>query len=142
MLEIKVKKLHPEAKMPTKGTEEAACFDVYSLKEHKVEYPEIVNAGTGLSFQVSPGNFIDIRPRSGLSRILRVANSPGTLDSDYRGELIIMLQCISPQVSYLVKAGDRIAQIRLCRLPNYSFEEVTELEVSKRGKKGFGSTGK
>jgi dUTP pyrophosphatase len=141
MLEIKVKKLRPDAIMPVRGSEEAACFDVCAVEGHKIEFPLVVPVGTGLAFQVPKGNFIDIRPRSGLSRILRIANSPGTLDSDYRGELIIMLQCTSPQVSYLVGKGDRIAQIRLCRLPNYSFEEVDELETTKRGKKGFGSSG-
>jgi dUTP pyrophosphatase len=142
MLEIKVKKIHPNAKMPTRGSEDAACFDICSAEGHKVEYPAVVPVGTGLAFQVPKGNFIDIRPRSGLSKILRIANSPGTLDSDYRGELVILLQCINPMVSYLISKGDRIAQIRLCRLPNYSFEEVKELEETKRGKKGFGSTGK
>lgn len=142
MLEVKVKKIHPDAKMPSKGSEEAACFDVYAAEGHMIEYPTVVPVGTGLAFQLPKGNFIDIRPRSGLSRILRIANSPGTLDSDYRGELIIMLQCINPMVSYLVSKGDRIAQIQLCRLPNYFFEEVKELDNSKRDKKGFGSTGK
>lgn len=97
---------------------------------------------TGLAFEVPWGCGLDIRPRSGLaSSGLIISNAPGTLDSDYRGELIILCRNLlaSP---FLVPKGDRVAQIRLFETTNLTFEVVEELSKTERGTGGFGSTGR
>lgn len=137
---IKVKKLHPDAKLPTKGSEVAACWDVYALEDYILDsFVEMVR--TGLAFEVPSNYEIEIRPRSGLSKITRIANSPGTLDSDYRGELLIMLSGIKKNYVTMIHRGDRIAQIKINRVLPVEFEEVEELSPTGRGTKGFGSTG-
>jgi len=95
-----------------------------------------------LAFDVPTGYEMEIRPRSGLSlhKIL-IANSPGTLDSDYRGELKILLLNLGNK-SYLIRKGDRIAQIGVRTVPEIDFLEVDKLSKTSRGTKGFGSTGR
>lgn len=97
---------------------------------------------TGLAFEIPWGYGLDIRPRSGLaSSGLIIPNAPGTLDSDYRGELMILCRNLlaSP---FLIPKGDRVAQIRLFRTTELDFEEVEELSETERGTGGFGSTGR
>lgn len=101
---------------------------------------------TGLFFQIPAGFEIQIRPRSGLSLKtgIRIANSPGTIDSDYRGELCAIVWNTS-EVDYIVKRGERIAQIVLCEVPRIQWTVVPSgeaLESTVRGSGGFGSTGK
>jgi len=142
MWEIRVRKLHPDAQIPTRGSEEAACWDVYSLEN--VPTPlneEVLRVRTGLSLEVPKGYFLDIRPRSGLSKYYRIANSPGTLDSDYRGELIILLEKRSPMEVHQVRKGDRVAQVRLEKVFEVEWLEVIDLTPTIRGEGGFGSTG-
>jgi dUTP pyrophosphatase len=85
-----------------------------------------------------------VRPRSGLSKIVGISNAPGTIDSDYRGELIILMQMnetLHSTFKRIVK-GERIAQIRVEKVIDTNFIEVPELSETKRGTGGFGSTGK
>ena len=142
---VKVKRLHPEAKLPTKATTGSVCHDVYASESRMVGSGAVVPVPTGLAFEVPDGCMLEIRPRSGLSSEgLAIANSPGTLDSDYRGELmILMLRAVSPSDSmWLIDVGDRIAQIKLVRVPEIEFLEVDELSETVRGEGGFGSTGR
>lgn len=147
MLVIKVKKLHPDVKLPTKATEGSACWDVYSLEDIWLSLsPKLVS--TGLSIEVPLGYLLEVRPRSGLSlEGVYVANSPGTIDSDYRGEFkVIMWYCRDTQFvggySYLIKKWDRVAQIRIEKVWPAQLKEVEELSETERGTGGFGSTGK
>jgi len=103
---------------------------------------------TGLAFELPRGYALDIRPRSGLAlKGLVILNSPGTLDSDYRGELLISFVNLSNE-EIIVYKEDRIAQIRLIQDPQLFYlekiewEEVEELSETERGKGGFGSTGR
>ena len=138
---LKVKKLSREAKLPTKATEGSVCYDVFSTKRILFSPNEKNMIHTGLVFEVPKGYGMDIRPRSGLaSRGLIILNSPGTLDSDYRGELLVSCANISNR-NILVDKGDRIVQVRLFKVIDLEFEEVEEISETVRGKGGFGSTG-
>ena len=91
-VEIQVKRLVGEALLPSRATEGSAFYDVYAEEDITLKHNLVTLVSTGLAFGVPPGYEMEIRPRSGLSlhKIL-IANSPGTLDSDYRGELKILL---------------------------------------------------
>ena len=137
---VKVKKLHPDAKMPTKATDGSACWDVYSIETLKLtKVPRLVS--TGLALEVSEGNFIDIRPRSGLAtKGVSIVNSPGTIDSDYRGEVRVILVNLGNE-AFTVNNGDRIAQMVFKNIVRGSWEIVESLPETARGEGGFGSTG-
>lgn len=145
-MEIKFKKLHPEAKMPTYGTEGAAGFDFYSTNTGGV-FPSVpVIFGTGVAIEVPPGHVLLMFSRSGhgFTDNVRLANCVGVIDSDYRGEIKIKLSrdpngCSNP---LLVKAGDRIAQGIILPVPKITFSLVEELEATARGQNGYGSTGR
>lgn len=141
-MNLRIKKLDGLAKLPTKGSKGSACYDVYSTKRHLLSPNEALAVHTGLAFEVPEGYLLETRPRSGLAkRGLIILNSPGTLDSDYRGELLIIVKNISGS-NLLVDRGDRVAQVRLEALVDMEFEEVEELSETERGEGGFGSTGK
>lgn len=144
MITVKVKKLHPDAKLPTKGSPGAACWDVYALEDIILYSTGSKPVRTGLSFELPRGYEIEVRPRSGLSaKGFIIVNSPGTLDSDYRGELLILMKdSVFSTNTSSVKKGDRIAQIKVNEVPPVEFVEVEELSETERGSKGFGSTGR
>jgi dUTP pyrophosphatase len=140
---IKVKKLHKDSQLPAMATNEAACFDIYAYEPAVVVAGKVTPVKCGIAVEIPDGYFIDVRPRSGLSKIVGISNAPGTIDSDYRGELIILLQMndtLHSAFKRIVK-GDRIAQIRVEKIINTNFIEVPELSDTKRGIGGFGSTG-
>ena len=144
-MKIKVKKLRDNAILPTRGSEFAAGYDVTAaIDEPVVISPRnTVKIGTGLAFELPNDYFMDVRPRSGLATKygIRPANTPGTCDSDYRGEYIVALHNDS-RSPYTVQPGERIAQLILQQFTPMTFEEVDELTESKRGTGGFGSTDK
>src|SRR3989304_10334258 len=110
-IEVKVKKMHPDAQVPVYMTAGAACMDIFSYEECTLIPGETRVVGTGLQFEVPIGYEMQVRPRSGLAAKfgVTVLNTPGTLDADYRGELKIILVNHGDK-SYEVKKGDRIAQ--------------------------------
>lgn len=142
-LELKVKVLTVGAKVPTRETPGAAGMDIRSVESISIYPGKTVLIGTGLAFEVPEGYELQVRPRSGLSAKtdLRIANSPGTIDSDYRGEVKIIMSNVSMARSFKVNAGDRIAQLVLAKVPQCDIIEVQELGDTKRGEAGFGSTG-
>lgn len=142
MVEVKIKKLHPEAIIPHYVHEGDAGMDVYSVEDSKLEAGDIKLVKTGLSFEISKGFEIQVRPKSGLAlkQGITLTNSPGTLDSGYRGELgVIMQNC--GKSAYEIKKGEKIAQIVLAKHEFAEIQEVTDLTDSSRGTGGFGSTG-
>ena len=113
-MEVKVRKLHPDAKLPSLATIGSGCYDVCAIKEEVIckkdnwAHGDVYKVGIGLSFEVPMGYLLEIRPRSGLSQNgLTIVNSPGTLDSDYRGELFILLYNLSGR-DVEVKKGDKM----------------------------------
>lgn len=143
MPNIKVKKLSKDSTLPTRGSEEAAGWDLYSAEDVLIRPGETKKVGTGLAFEIPKGTFGAIFARSGLAtkQGLAPANKVGVCDSDYRGEYIVALHNHSDEPS-MVHKGDRIAQLVLMPYFAYPMIEVDELEDTERGKGGFGSTGK
>lgn len=142
MWQVKVKKIHEEAQLPTKGSEDAACWDIYAIGDHMIGYNTNAHTiHTGLIVEVPKGFFLDIRPRSGKSiEGLMICNTPGTIDCDYRGEVIIIMRAF-PGIHIHINKGDKIAQIRLERENKFEWLEVDEITTTRRGSKGFGSSG-
>ena len=142
-MEVKIKLLNNKAKMPTRGSEKAAGYDLYSTKDATIMPHETVKVGTGLAIQPPKGYFGAIFARSGLATKngLRPANCVGVIDSDYRGPVIVALHNDSNEMQ-VIPHGIRVAQfILLPYLPIKGFEVVDELNDTERGENGFGSTG-
>lgn len=145
MNKIKVKCLTNQgAVLPLYKTEGAAGADVCAfLKEPvTIEPGKIAMLPTGLFFEIPLGYEIQVRPRSGLAAKngITVLNTPGTIDSDYRGELKVILINLGSQ-AFTVNNGDRIAQIILSPVTIADFRLTDSLSDTERGEKGFGSTG-
>ena len=143
---IKIKKLRPEARIPSSGSAYAAGYDLYAcLPEGDVTVAPHTTAkiGTGLALAVPEGYFGAIFARSGLAtkQGLRPANCVGVCDSDYRGEYIIALHNDSNE-DRVIAHGDRIAQLVVMPYLPVEFEECDELPETERGVGGFGSTGR
>lgn len=143
-MNIKVKKLYKDVVLPEYKTSGAAAFDFESMIDIIINPNETKIIPTGLAFEIPDGYELQVRPRSGLSAKtkLRVSNSPGTIDSDYRGEVCIILDNISSEESYTINKGERIAQGVISKVEKITFEEVKNLSETERGEAGFGSTGK
>ena len=143
-MNIKVKKLYKDVVLPEYKTSGAAAFDFESMIDIIINPNETKIIPTGLAFEIPDGYELQVRPRSGLSAKtkLRVSNSPGTIDSDYRGEVCIILDNISSEESYTINKGERIAQGVISKIEKITFEEVEDLSETERGEAGFGSTGK
>ena len=142
-MKIFIKKLSPLATIPNYQTEEASGFDLHSIEDIILKPNERKLIGTGLAFEIPKGYEIQIRPRSGLAykHGISVLNSPGTIDSDYRGEIKVLLINHS-DTDFEIKIGERIAQGVIQKVIQAKFEEVEELNKTARGAGGFGSTGK
>ena len=151
---IQVKRLTPTAKLPTKATNGSAGFDLYLDDERIVLVPVFDNPGanydrrvlasTGISIAIPEGYVGDIRPRSGLAAKdgVTVLNSPGTIDSDYRGEVKVLLINADGVNPRAFRRGDRIAQLVITKIhPDNEVVEVGDLPETDRGNGGFGSTG-
>ena len=142
-MKVKLTKLHPNAKIPTKSTEGSAAYDLYSIESAYIPVGETVMIRTGLAMQIPDGWKGEVYSRSGLaSRGLVVSNSPGKIDSDYRGEIQVILHNNRSVDVIGVEAGDRIAQFEINPVHSIEFEESENLVMTFRGDKGFGSTGK
>ena len=143
MIKLKVKKLSKLAEIPQYQTEESAGFDLHSVDDVILKPFERKLIATGISFEIPKGYEIQIRPRSGLAykHGITVLNSPGTIDSDYRGEIKILLINHSDE-DFEIKVGERVAQAVIQKVYQASFEEVEDLNSTVRGVAGFGSTGK
>ena len=142
-MKLKIKKLSPDAIIPAYQTELAAGFDLHSIEDYVLKRGERKLIKTGLAFEIEPGYEVQIRPRSGLAfkHGITVLNTPGTIDADYRGEIMVLLINLGEE-DFEIKKGDRIAQAVIAPVIQAEFEEVDKLSVTKRGKGGFGSTGK
>ena len=145
MVKVLVKKLDPAVQIPSYKTNGASGMDLMAfIKEPiKLATKKSCLVPTGISVAMSDDCEIQIRPRSGLAakNNISVLNTPGTIDSDYRGEIKIILFNHGDN-DFIIKNKDRIAQMVLMPVNKINFEEVEDLPSSVRGKGGFGSTGK
>lgn len=144
MNSIRVKKLHPAAKLPTYGSAEAAGADLYACLEKTVtiEPGQSAFVPTGIAMEVPKGCAGLIYARSGLAckQGLAPANKVGVIDSDYRGQIVVVLHNHGQQPQ-TVENGERIAQMVITPVLTPPYEEAEELSDSDRGAGGFGSTG-
>ena len=139
-IRTRFKKLHPDARKPTYGTPHSAGMDLYAL-EDKVISRTSTKVRTGIAMEIPEGHYGKIFGRSGLAGRNSVVECAGVIDSDYRGEIIIMLMNFGDE-DYLVEAGDRIAQMIIMPYVNTALIEVEHLKDTARGEGGFGHTGK
>lgn len=153
MVTVKYKKLRPDAVVPKYQTRGAAGVDLHAVMPKSQAYDGLVPmvvlypgdyrvVYTGLAIELPPGYEAQIRPRSGLAAKhgISVVNAPGTVDADYRGEIGITLINHGPE-KFVIKPGDRIAQMVVMPVPTVEFEEASELGDTERGAGGLGSTG-
>ena len=145
MGKVLIKKLDPAAQIPSYKTEGASGMDLMAFINEPIELKPKSSClvPTGLSVAFSNDYEIQIRPRSGLAakKNISVLNTPGTIDSDYRGEIKIILFNHGDK-EFIINNKDRIAQMVLTPVHKMSLEEVDNLPDSVRGRGGFGSTGK
>lgn len=140
---VKFKKLVDSAKIPSKSTEGAACYDMISTEEVKLYPGNIAAVSTGLSVEVPEGFVMQIFIRSGMAKEgIALANGVGVIDSDYRGEVKILLANIGYDGCWHIKPGMKIAQCSFEKLYPVDWIEVDELRPTGRNTGGFGSTGK
>ena len=144
-IDVKIKKLNENAKIPTYGTEFSAGADIYACIDEDVKILPGATATikTGISVETPEGFMLLVFARSGLSikQGLAPANKVGVVDSDYRGEVIVALHNHSSEAE-VVSNGDRVAQMVFVPYFKANFEETTSLSNTARGAGGFGSTGK
>ena len=145
MVKVLIKKISPEVEMPSYKTVGASGLDLMAFidKPIKLLPKSSCLVSTGLSVAFSEEYEIQIRPRSGLAakNNISVLNTPGTIDSDYRGEIKIILFNHGSK-EFIINNKDRVAQMVLTPVHKMDLEEVVSLPDTLRGKRGFGSTGK
>ena len=145
MIKVLVKKLEPSVKLPSYKTNGASGMDLMAFINKSIELKpgESCLVPTGLSVAIPDEYEIQIRPRSGLAakNNISVLNTPGTIDSDYRGEIKVILFNHGNK-NFKINNNDRIAQMILTPVVKMDLEETNELPESIRGARGFGSTGK
>jgi dUTP pyrophosphatase len=169
MVQVKVKKLHPDAVIPQYAHDGDSGFDLVAVEDVIVEPGQTVKVRTGLAFEIPPGYEMQIRPRSGISSKtkLRVSNTPGTIDASYRGEVMVLVDNVSLKSeftttrkyridgtldepnetnlyydkTYIIRKGDRIAQAVIVPVIHADLIEVDDLSDTERGSNGFGSSG-
>lgn len=142
---IKIAKVRPDAKIPTRGSDLAAGYDLYACMDNDIVIKphSTFKIRTGLSIQPPRGYFGAIFARSGLAtkQGLRPANCVGVCDEDYTGEYIVALHN-DQECNWTIHSGDRIAQLIFLPYLTIDFEEVDHLDMTDRGENGFGSSGK
>ena len=145
MAKVLIKKLNPDVKLPSYKTSGASGMDLMAFIEKpiKISPNSSYLVPTGLSMAFSEGYEVQIRPRSGLAakNNITILNTPGTIDSDYRGEIKIILFNHGKE-DFLINYKDRVAQMILTPVVKMEFEETDNLPDTLRGEGGFGSTGK
>lgn len=141
MVDIKIKKLHEDAIIPTYAHASDAGADIYAIEDIDIPPHKTIIVKTGIAVSI-PNNYeIQIRPRSGLSSKtnLRIANTPGTIDAGYTGEVGVIMDNIGNLTAH-IKKGDKIAQMVPMPVPMINWIEVDELESTDRGTNGYGSS--
>lgn len=140
-MQVKIKKLHPDAVIPSYAKEGDAGMDLTAISEKWNEDNSMVTYDTGLAVEIPSGYVGLLFPRSSVSKTtLSLANCVGIIDSGYRGPIMLKYRYLEEGDVYDV--GDRVGQLIILPYPNIEFEEVTELSETERSNGGFGHTGK
>ena len=141
-MEVKVKKIHENAKIPAYAHEGDSGMDLYSVEETVLQPSETKLVKTGLQIAVPKGFEAQVRPKSGLAAKfgITVLNTPGTVDSGYRGEVMVILVNHGKE-EYKVEKGKKIAQMVIAKVEEAKIEVVEDLDNTTRKDGGFGSTG-
>lgn len=141
-LEVKIKRIHADAKLPLQANTGDAGMDLYSIETTMILSGEAKLIRTGLQIELPQGTEAQIRPRSGLAlkHSVTVLNSPGTIDEGYRGEIGVILMNHGKE-PFVVEKSMRIAQMVIQFVPSIQVTEVNELSETIRGSSGFGSSG-
>lgn len=143
MSALRVRRLDPAARLPTRAYGGDAGLDLYALEQVELRPGERTSVPTGIAVEIPAGQAGLVLPRSGLAAKHGIAlvNAPGLIDAGYRGELQVLLLNTDRHAPFTVGAGERIAQLVLVRVETPEVAEVEELAVSERGSGGFGSSG-
>jgi dUTP pyrophosphatase len=144
MMQLSVAKLKDEAVLPTRAHEGDAGLDLYACEAAHIGPGERWSVGTGVAIEIPEGHAGLVLPRSGLAKKHGIAlvNSPGLIDSGYRGEVRVLLLNTDPAETFRVEPGDRIAQLVIAPIASAEPIEVDSLTDSARGDGGFGSSGR
>jgi len=142
-MNIKIKRLNSDAIIPAYQSEGAAGFDLHAIEDLILKPGQRALVGTGLAIALKKGYELQVRPRSGLAlkHGITCLNAPGTIDSDYRGEVKVLLINHGSE-DFEIKKGERIAQAVVNQIIQVKLIEVDELDSTERGEHGFGSTGR
>ncbi len=144
MIKVKIVRLNKNAILPRYATAHAAGMDLAACLNAPVEIEPFTTAlvPTGLAIELQQGFEAQLRPRSGLAlkHLISLPNTPATIDADYRGEVKVILVNYGKK-PFLVRHGDRIAQMVVARYEHVNLEEVSVLSETERGEGGFGHTG-
>ena len=142
MIKILIKRLSKEVSLPKYETSGSSGMDLGSNIGANISPGKIAIIPTGLALSIPKGFEAQIRPRSGLAakKKISVLNTPGTIDSDYRGEIKVILINLGEEI-FKIEKGLRIAQMVFCPIVQAQFREVDDLNETERGKGGFGSSG-
>ena len=140
-MEIRFKKIHPDAVAPSKAHPTDAGFDLTAVSVSEDRVRGIVTYGTGLAVEIPEGYVGLLFPRSSVYKVqLSLANSVGVIDSGYRGEVMFKYRIVQPHIRRF-SVGERIGQMIILPYPEIAFTEAQSLEESERAEGGFGSTG-
>lgn len=138
---LRVQRLRPDAHLPERATPSSTGYDLYAcLDEDLIVGQEPALVPTGIAIEAPPGYDVQVRPRSGLSS-KGVQVTFGTIDSDYRGEVLVTMFVLPYREPHTIRPGDRIAQLVVARTAEVVIEEAEALSASQRGAGGHGSTG-
>lgn len=140
-MEIKVKKLHKDAKLPTYAHHDDAGFDLYAIESVSISVGARVLVGTGIAIEIPDGYVGLIWDKSGLSMVHGLKNLGGVIDAGYRGEIKAGVVNLSDE-DYTITAGHKVAQMLIQKVERADIKEVAELSDTLRGHGGFGSSGK
>jgi dUTP pyrophosphatase len=142
VIELPIRRLRPEAQVPTRAYDGDAGIDLAACERVELAPGERAIVSTGLAIAIPAGYAGYVQPRSGLATKhgISIVNTPGLVDSGYRGELLVNLLNTDPREAFVVEPGMRIAQLVVLAVPEVEPVEVDELPESERGSRGFGSS--
>ena len=142
MIELPIRRLRPDAQVPTRAYDGDAGIDLAACERVELAPGERAIVSTGLAVAIPAGYAGYVQPRSGLATKhgISIVNTPGLVDSGYRGELLVNLLNTDPREAFVVEPGMRIAQLVVLAVPEVELIEVDELPESERGSRGFGSS--